>query len=186
MTVSDSTAAAAAPKGFPWWLMLLQGIFGLVIGVFLLMYPAKTTIVLVQVIAWWWLIMGGLELISLFWDRTKWGWKLFGGALSVIAGAFIIGAPLVGALTLVAASLLILGIQGIIVGIAMMVQAFQGGGWGRGVLGLISLVFGLFIAFNWTELPMMAALVWVYGVFAIAGGTAAIISSFQVKKLQGA
>ncbi len=34
----------------PWWLILLQGLAALIIGIYLILYPIMTTIYLVQVL----------------------------------------------------------------------------------------------------------------------------------------
>ena len=187
MTDGATTASAADELSlpqFPWWLPLIQGIAALCVGLLLVAYPAKTTIVLVQFIGWYWLFAGVFSIISLFWDRTRWGWHLFDGIIGILAGGYIIGSPLLGAAVVVGTATLLLGIGGIIIGIIDIVKAAKGGGWGIGVLGAFSLIIGAAIAFNFTT--YMLALPWVWGIFAIAGGIAGIIGSFQLKKAQGA
>ncbi len=180
------TDAAANPKSialaYPWWAVLIQGIAAVVIGGLLIAKPASTTLVLVLFLGWWWLISGIFDIISLFWNRSQWGWKLFSGILGILVGGFIIGSPLIGAASLLAAYALILGIGGVVYGIIDIVKAFQGAGWGRGVLGFFSVIFGLIIAGN--LVPAAAALPWVFGIFGVAFGIAAIIMSFQLKKAQ--
>jgi uncharacterized membrane protein HdeD (DUF308 family) len=166
----------------PWWLVLIQGIAALVIGILLMVNPATTTIALVYFFGWWWLISGLFELGSLFVDRTAWGWKLFTGLLSIFAGGYIIAAPLIGAAVVVGVATLMLGINGMIIGVVDIVKAFQGAGWGKGALGVLSLVIGAVIAFNFTS--FMLALPWVWGLFAIIGGIAAIAMAFQLKKVE--
>ena len=180
------TDVAASPtaieRAYPWWALLIQGIAAVVIGGLLIARPASTTLVLVVFLGWWWLISGIFDIISLFWNRAQWGWKLVSGILGIIVGGFIIGAPLIGAASLLAAYALILGIGGVVYGVVDIVKAFQGAGWGRGVLGFFSVIFGLIIAFN--LVPAAAALPWVFGIFGVAFGIAAIVMSFQVKKVQ--
>jgi uncharacterized membrane protein HdeD (DUF308 family) len=183
-TPAPMDAAVTTGRLMPWWLVLIQGIAALIVGVLLMTQPITTTIALVYFFGWWWLISGIFELGSLFVDRTAWGWKLFSGLLSVIAGAYIIGAPLIGAVVVVGAATLLLGINGMIIGVVDIVKAFQGAGWGKGALGVLSLVIGAVIAFNFTS--FMAALPWVWGLFAIVGGIAAIVMSFQLRKVEKA
>jgi uncharacterized membrane protein HdeD (DUF308 family) len=168
--------------GFPWWLTLIQGIAALVVGLLLIFQTLPTTVVLVLFFGWWWLISGIFELGSLFVDRTAWGWRVFTGLLSIIAGLYIIGSPYLGTVIVVGVSTLLLGINGMIIGVVDIVKAFQGAGWGKGALGVLSLVIGAVIAFNFTS--FMAALPWVWGIFAVAGGIAAIVYAFQVRKVQ--
>ena len=126
--------------------------------------------------------LGLFELGSLFVDRTAWGWKLFSGIISVIAGGYIIAAPLLGAAVVVGIATLILGINGMIIGVVDIVKAFQGAGWGKGALGVLSFVIGAVIAFNFTS--FMLALPWVWGLFMAIFGIAAIVMAFQIKKTQ--
>jgi len=180
-------AVATAPKptggvAFPWWALLIQGIAAVVLGILLFMYPAKTTVALVYFIGWWWLVSGVFELGSLFVDRTAWGWKLFSGLLGIFAGAYIIGAPLLGTAVVLGTVTLILGINGMIIGVVDIVRAFQGAGWGKGLLGVLNLILGAVIAFNFAAFA--TALPWVWGLFAIVFGVMGIVGSFAVKKAQ--
>ena len=184
--MADATANLSVTKAqlLPWWLPLIQGIAAVIIGLMLIFMPVKTTVVLVLFLGWWWLISGIFEIASIFVDRTAWGWRLFTGLLSFLAGAYIIGAPLVGAAVVVGVATLMLGINGMIIGIADIFKATQGAGWGTGALGVLSLVFGIVIAFNFTS--FMAALPWVWGIFAVVAGIMAIVGSLQLRKVQKA
>jgi uncharacterized membrane protein HdeD (DUF308 family) len=180
--MTDATAPIAAKSGYPWWVVLIQGIAAVVIGGLLMFQTVSTTIVLILFFGWWWLISGIFEIGSIFVDRTAWGWRLFTGLLSIVAGAYIIGSPLLGTAVVVGVATLILGINGMIIGVVDIVKAFQGAGWGKGLLGALSLVVGAYIAFNFEK--FMLVLPWVWGLFAAAFGIAAIIMSFQIKKAQ--
>jgi uncharacterized membrane protein HdeD (DUF308 family) len=173
---------AVSARIFPWWATLIQGIAALIIGVLLIMSPARTTVALVYFIGWWWLISGIFELGSLFVDRTAWGWRVFTGILSIIAGGYIIAAPFIGAVVVVGVATLLLGINGMIIGVVDLIKAFQGAGWGKGVLGAFSLIIGAVIAFNFTS--FMLALPWVAGFFVLVFGVFAIFGAFQQRKLE--
>jgi uncharacterized membrane protein HdeD (DUF308 family) len=187
--MSDSTAtlqtdAVEIAIAFPWWVALLQGLAALGVGIMLVTQPAVTTIILVTFLGWYWLFSGVFTLASLFGNRTQWGWRVASGLLSMFAGAYIIGSPLLGAAVVVGMATLILGINGMIIGAVDLAKAFNGGGWGVGVLGVLSFVIGAAIAFNFTS--FMLALPWVWGVFAIIAGIVGIAGSFQLKKAQAA
>ena len=64
----------------PWWLVLLEGLAALIIGIYLFISPAPTVIILVAILGWYWLITGILTLITLIMDRTNATWR----ALSAI------------------------------------------------------------------------------------------------------
>ena len=63
-------------------------------------------------------------------------------------------------------------------------QAFKGAGWGVGILGVLSIIFGLYLLAN--TLISTLSLPWVVGLFAIVGGAVAIWNSFKVRSLQKA
>jgi uncharacterized membrane protein HdeD (DUF308 family) len=174
------TTAAAAPASVPWWAVLLQGIAAIILGILLLAAPGATTFVLVQFLGIYWLVSGTFALVSIFLDRTHWVWKLISGILGIIAGILIVQHPMWSAILVPATLVLLLGIQGIIVGVINLFQAFNGGGFGIGILGVLSILFGLVLVFN--PLGAAIALPWVLGVLAIVGGAAAIYMAFRLKR----
>src|ERR671933_729196 len=127
----------------PWWLILLEGIAAVIIGIFLLTAPGITLLFLVQVTGFFWLIGGVLRTVSIFVDSSLWGWKLVGGVIGILAGIVVLQHPLWSTLLLPAVLVIILGVEGIILGGASLVTAFRGGGWGTGLLGALSIVLGI-------------------------------------------
>lgn len=181
--MTTSTASQQGPT-IPWWLVLLQGIALVILGVLLLTNPVMTTIVLVQFLGIYWLVGGIFEIVSIFIDHRQWGWKLFGGILGIIAGIIILQHPLWSALLVPATLVWVLGFLGIIMGGVSVFQAFKGAGWGMGVLGVLSIIFGLYLLAN--TLSSTLSLPWVVGIFALIGGVMAIFNSFKVRRLQKA
>ncbi len=174
-------AMAIETKQSPWWLVLMGGILNIVIGILLLTAPVKTVFLLVLTLGFYWIVSGIFTLIAMFEDHTAWGWKLFMGALSIIAGVVILRYPLVSALTIPSVLILILGIQGVIVGIISLIMAFKGGGWGAGILGALSIIFGVILMANFTAPGMVITLVWVTAIFAIVGGIFQLFQAFRQK-----
>jgi uncharacterized membrane protein HdeD (DUF308 family) len=172
-------AAVETRGGIPWWVPLLQGIAAIIIGFFLLTNPAATSVFLVQVLGWYWLITGIISIVMIFVDSTGWGWKLFAGILGIIAGMYIVNHPLVSTLMVPTVLVIVLAVQGIIIGIINLIQAFQGAGLGAGIIGAISIIFGIILLGS----PFMAALAlpWVLGIFAIVGGIFAVIAAFRLR-----
>ena len=175
----SSEATTFETEQMPWWLILIGGILTIIIGIFLLTSPVKTTVALVWSLGLYWVISGVFTLIGMFLDHTAWGWKLFIGILSIIAGIWVVRHPIISTATIPALLVLLLGIQGIITGIVALVMAFKGGGWGAGILGVLSIVFGIFIVLNWTSPGMVLTFVWVVGIFAVVGGIGQIIQAFR-------
>lgn len=176
---------ALAPRheeiAFPWWVVLIQGIALVVIGGLLVTNTLVTTVLLVTFVGWWWLVSGIFELGSLLTDRAAWGWRVFSGILSIVAGAYIISAPLLGTAVVVGFATILLGVNGVLLGVTQIAQVFQGAGWGRGILGAFNLAFGIVIAANWTSIAV--ALPWIWGVFAVLSGIVAIAGSFAIRKV---
>lgn len=166
----------------PWWAGLVQGIFSILIGLLLLTNPAATTVVIVQFIGIYWLISGVFSLAAIFVDKAMWGWKLFAGILGILAGLAILQHPLWSAVLLPTVLVIFLGVDGLIIGVIGLIAAFKGGGWAAGILGGLSLVFGLLLLGS----PLISAfaLPFVYGIFGVVGGIAAIIAAVARRKSQ--
>ena len=179
MAAEAASMEESGPVPVPWWLILLEGIAALIIGVLLIAYPQATFTFMVVLLGIYWLIAGIFKIISIFVESSQWGLKLLIGVLGIIAGIIVLQYPFVSSKTVAWVFILVLGIDGIIIGILALIQAFQGGGWGPGVLGILSILFGIVILAN----SVISALIlpYVLGIFAIIGGIAAIIMAFRVK-----
>lgn len=176
-----STVAADKPATIPWWIVLIQGIAAMIIGVLLLTNPIQTASVIVFAVGLYWVFAGILSLVRIFTDRGHTFWKLFSGIIGIIAGWFLVTNVGSGSVAIFGVTVIIvLAIQGIIMGIVGLIEAFQGGGWGPGILGAISIVIGIFLLSE--PLITAAALPWVVGIFAIVGGIFAVIMAFRLRK----
>jgi len=174
-----TATASMETKQSPWWLVLMGGILNIIIGILLLTAPAKTVYVLVLALGIYWIISGIFTLVGMFVDHSAWGWKLFFGALSIIAGIVILSYPIMSALVFPSILILLLGINGVIIGIVMLINAFQGGGWGAGILGALSIIFGIILILNYTSPAMVVSLVWAAGILAIIAGIGNLIQAFR-------
>jgi uncharacterized membrane protein HdeD (DUF308 family) len=182
--MTTNAVAVNKPMQMPWWLPLIQGILAVILALFLFANPIATAKAIVWVIALYWLVTGVLTLLRLFVDRSHWGWKLFSGLIGIAAGWILLDAgaaerTLVFGWTVV----ILLGVQGIIMGIIQLIEAFRGGGWGPGIVGGLSILFGVLLLGN--SLAATLVLPWVIGVFMLVGGIFAIIMSFRLKGAQG-
>jgi uncharacterized membrane protein HdeD (DUF308 family) len=172
-TAMPATPALPRP---PWWLVLLQGIASLVIGVLLLTETGMTILSLVIFLGVYWLISGIFDLVSLFVDRRHWSWKVFSGVIGIIAGIVIVRHPLWSAVLVPVTLVWVLGFIGILIGVTHVIRAFTGGGWGSAVLGLLSLLFGVILLAR--PIESLAVLVLLISVWAVVGGAVAIVVSF--------
>jgi uncharacterized membrane protein HdeD (DUF308 family) len=181
MVRTESVSRAKLPT-VQWWLVMLEGIAAILLGIMFFAAPGATTLLLVQIIGWYWLISGIFAIVSMFIDGRQWGWKLLSGILGVIAGFIIIQHPLWSAILVPAAFLTALAIGGIIIGVAKLFQAFSGAGWGTGLLGLMSVIFGLLILVS----PTLGAVAFVavFPIVAVIGGIVAMIAAFGVRRVE--
>lgn len=178
MAAAEAAIETAASKW--WWIFLLEGIAAIIIGILLFTDTEQTVFTLVLFLGIWWFITGIIDLITIFFDRTAWGWRLVSGILGIIAGLIIIRHPMWSALLVPATLAWVLGIFGIVIGIMALVRAFQGEGIGTGILGVLSLVLGLWLL--GADFGMQVAIV-VYGaaIWAIIMGIVAIVWAFRVR-----
>jgi uncharacterized membrane protein HdeD (DUF308 family) len=174
-----TTAEATSSPGSPWWLVLLEGIVAIVVGLLLLSSPAITTAVMVQVLGIYWFVAGIFQIISIFLDSTAWGWKLFAGIVGIIAGFYIINHPILSPILVTETIVLLLGLGGLIIGVINIVRAFQGEGWGIGLLGVISIILGLVLLGN--QLIASLSLPFTIGILALIGGVFAVIQAFRLR-----
>jgi uncharacterized membrane protein HdeD (DUF308 family) len=181
-SMTGSNAIWAQVKLPPWWLVLIEGILLIILGIFFFISPYRALVTAVWVLGIYWIIRGILDLVSLIWDRSMWGWKIFAGILSVIAGWILFQQPIAGSLVLSSVLVFMLGFIGIFMGISELVRGFQGEGWGSIIVGIISIVLGIILLMN--AQGAAAWLPWTLGVLAIFAGIVAVINSFRVRGLQ--
>jgi uncharacterized membrane protein HdeD (DUF308 family) len=174
-----STAAKMEKSTMPWWLVLMEGIALLILGFYFISSPAETAKFVTTVLGIYWLIEGIFRIIGMFMDTSMWGLKLFSGLLGIAAGVIVLNHPFISPLVVGATLVIILGVQGIIMGVVGIIAAFKGGGWGAAILGVISLLFGIFLLTNlWV---FTFSLPWAIGLLAIVGGIVAIVAAFKMR-----
>ena len=163
-----------------WWVFLLQGFAGIIIGLMLITEPGATLVALTTVLGFYWLITGVLALVQVFVDRaTPWIWSLLAGLVGILAGLFVLRHPLVAALTVPTVLVIILGIQGLVIGAVQIIGGFKGGGIGPFILGAINVLVGVLLLGS----PLAAALAvpLVFGVLLLIQGAGLMILAFRVR-----
>ena len=179
-TLVPNTSAASAQQSNIWWLFLLQGIAGILLGLMLLTYPGATVVVLVTFLGFYWLFTGVMALVRVFVDRSvPWIWSLLIGIVGILAGLVVLHHPLLAALTVPTTIVIILGVQGLIMGVLDMIGGFQGGGARSFLLGIINIVIGAMLLGS----PLIAALSLplVFGVLLLIQGIGLVILAFRVR-----
>jgi uncharacterized membrane protein HdeD (DUF308 family) len=174
-----ATIAGQPQESNIWWLYLLQGIAAILLGLMLFTAPGATLVTLVTFLGFYWLITGVLELVRMFVDRSvPWIWSLLIGIVGVLAGVFVLRHPLLAALTVPTALVIILGVQGLAIGVFEIIGALKGGGVGSFMLGVINLLIGFLLLSS----PAAAALAvpFVFGVLLLIQGAGLIYLAFHV------
>ena len=163
-----------------WWVFLLQGLAGVILGLMLLTEPGATMVALTTLLGFYWLIMGVLALVQVFVDRsTPWIWSLLSGIVGILAGLFVLRHPLIAALTVPTILVIILGVQGLVMGVIEIIGGFKGGGVGSFILGAVNVLVGVLLLGS----PLAAALAvpLVFGVLLVIQGVASIVLAFRVR-----
>lgn len=163
-----------------WWVFLLQGVAGILLGLMLITDPGATLVVVVTFLGFYWLFTGIMALVRVFVDRSvPWFWSLLIGIIGILAGLVVLRHPLFAALTVPAVIVIVLGIEALIMGVLDIIGGFSGGGLGSFFLGVINLVIGLLLLAS----PLTAALAvpLVFGVLLLIQGVALIILAFRIR-----
>ena len=180
------TATAVQMKQSPWWVLLIKGILAFIVGATLLWSPAKTKIdtwmLLITILGIWWLVSGIVDIVSMFTDHTAWGWKLFTGIVSIIAGGYILMYPIASALALPRIFVLVMGFWAFMQGIVMLFMAFRGGGWGAGIVGVLAIILGIILIGDYSMPGMGLAFIWAVAVWGVVGGIIMVIQAFRQRK----
>ena len=164
----------------PWWLVLLEGLAALIIGIYLIAYPIDTTIILVRMLGWYWLFVGIFTIVTILMDRTDWVWRAVNGILGILAGIVVINYPLFSALFIPATLVTIAAILAIGFGVLRLYWALKEG-WSSAIAGVLNIILGLLILGH----PMLGiiTLVYVAAILSIVGGSCYYLSGYQDAKL---
>jgi uncharacterized membrane protein HdeD (DUF308 family) len=168
----------------PWWLLLLWGIFTLIIGCMFLITPFKTMDLFIMFLGAYWLVGGLFTLGSLLVDRSNLGIKIFLSVINIFAGIIILVNPIYALLFATGFAIIFIGFWACFIGAAHLYHSCTAKDAGTGVLGIISIIFGLLLLVNIVTAIVM--LPFVFGGFAIVSGIASIYVAFMAKKVQTA
>ncbi|AKB43979.1 putative membrane protein [Methanosarcina vacuolata Z-761] len=163
----------------PWWVVLLEGIIAILVGLFLLYRPAGTTVFLVQILGIFWLAEGILSVIGALIFSGNRVWKLLSGILSIIAGVVILTYPIYSPFIVLTLFVIFIGVWAIINGVVKIVLALKGGGWGIGIIGVLTIILGLLLLTN--SLVGVLFLPWIFGFFLILGGIGSLIWGLKMR-----
>ena len=175
-----SSYAGGSGEALPWGLLLVEGIVVALFGLILLVAPGASLFFLVLLLGIYLFIAGIFRIVGIFLDSSSWGWKLAAGILCLVAGVAILSDPL-WSTTLASTWLVILvGFLAMLQGVAGLVVALQGGGWGMGALSVLGILFGLLLVIN--PLIGVATLTLILAIFMLIGGVWAVVQAFRMRR----
>jgi uncharacterized membrane protein HdeD (DUF308 family) len=117
------SAVRAAREGQRWGLLVLEGLVNIGTAAIAVLWPGITVIAFVLLIAAWAILSGALMLGAAFRLGSgdgRW-WLVLGGLVSLIYGALLVVAPMIGAVVLT----WWLGAYALVFGVALIVFAFK-------------------------------------------------------------
>ena len=172
-----------------WWALMLRGLLGLVVGIFIFARPLESVAALALVIAFWAVFSGMVDIvhaIELAPVMKHWWVMLLSGVVSVGFGiAALIFYPVLSLTFAVVWVAWWLMLTGVLALYAAFAQRKLGVQWGwtaaSGVLSVIASVFAL----GAPPVTLVAIMALIAG-FAIASGVALIIGGFKVRSAVGA
>jgi len=169
---------------FPWWILLLQGIVSLILGIMFLVYPMGTLFIMVTFLGAYWFVSGIFALVGLLSDRSHAGTKSILALLGIAAGILILVYPFYSTIVVPEIFIIMIAIWGIFMGCISILASFKGGGIGAAIIGALAVIFGCIILFN--PLITVLFLPFVLGIFGIAGGIATLILALHIRRETGA
>jgi uncharacterized membrane protein HdeD (DUF308 family) len=175
------TMAALQPRQSSiWWFFLLEGVAGIILGLLLITDPGATIVALVTFLGFYWLIMGILALVRIFVDQSvPWIWSLLIAIVGILAGIVVLRHPMLAALTVPTVIVIVLGVQGLIMGVLELIGGFTGGGIGSFIMGVLYVLVGLLLLGS----PIAAALAvpLVFGALLLVQGVALVVLAFRAR-----
>jgi uncharacterized membrane protein HdeD (DUF308 family) len=117
-------AIANRARNDRWWVLLLEGILGIVVGIITYLQPGITGTALILVIAAWAIVTGVLEVIAAIRLRQEIQgefWLILSGVISVLAGILLFLFPDTGAIAVV----WIIGAYALLFGVMLVVLALK-------------------------------------------------------------
>ena len=160
-----------------WWVHMLWGLSSIVLGILLLTRPVMTGLFLVQLMAVFWLVGGVIDIIHALSAREAgWGWTVVGGTVGILAGLFILGHPIIGAVVAAATLFLFAAFTAIVSGVTNILGGRSRGeesrSWRRFFLGVFQIIIGIFMLWH----PVLGTLTFTtaLGLVAIVGGVGSV------------
>jgi uncharacterized membrane protein HdeD (DUF308 family) len=121
---ASAAAIAGRKMTADWWILLLQGLVSIGVGVVTYMSPAITAMALLFYIALGAVLVGALQIVAaveLRYELTGEWWLVLGGIVGMVFGALLVLRPTEGALTV----LWLIATFAIVWGVMLMIGGFD-------------------------------------------------------------
>lgn len=187
MTNSEEVSSKRFAEGM-WKLIMARGIFLIVVGLILLIFPKGTLTTLIFIMGIYWLIDGIVTVVNAAQRRkiyANWWWGLVAGGLGIIAGIIVLAKPLSSTVLTTSFLMWFLGIVAVINGISGLVTGIRLNKINQGERSMIwGGVFSIVFGFVLMSSPFTSALVIIkiIGSFALFAGLITIFLANRVKK----
>ena len=165
-----------------WWVVLLRGVLGLIIGFIAFFFPGPTLLSLVTLFALYLIIDGIFAIVSAVRaarHQQDWGFLTFEGIVGILAGIIALALPGLTVLVFVG----LLAAWAFITGTLELRAAYNlekdHGRWWMVLAGVASIVFGIVLI----AAPVIGALVvsWWVGAYATFFGASLVALAFQLR-----
>lgn len=153
-----------------WWLLALEAIIAMVVGIVIMVWPRMTLAVFVYLFGAF-VIVDGLIAIGYAFSRRKgnWGVIVLGGLLAIILGIVTFAFPKSTGLLLLS----LVAIWSVVVGLVAVTHAFSSGlstfqKWANVIFGILALLLGAYIFVH--PASGILAFTWLVGAFLVVYG----------------
>ena len=169
-----------------WWALMLRGLLGLAVGIYIFARPLDSVAAFALVIAFWALFAGIVEIVQAFELKAmmKHWWVLLlsglvGVGFGIAALVYYPGLSLTFAVVMVSWWLTLTGILGIYAGVMQKNLGMQ---WGWTVaFGVLSVVAGVFALL--APPVTLAAIMGLIAGFGLVSGVALIVGAFKLRSV---
>lgn len=189
-TATDTLSEQQAKEALVslWWLPLIRGILLVIFGILMFTQPGATLLSLLWFMGIYWIVDGLFSLIEGVRGHAEKSriWMFISGIVSILAGGFILGNPIVAGLISGSFLAYLIGFIVIISGLMMIFAGRvidgvrQWSVWGL-IMGILYVLFGLLVTTH--PVVTMATLTWIFSIWAIVAGVIAIVMAFQLRGL---
>ncbi len=168
-----------------WWLLMLQGVVGVLFGILAIFWPGLTLVTLVYLFSAYVLAWGLIEMVHgllSIGSRSTWWMTLLFGLVGLGVGVYLIRHPHVTFATFI----LVIGITLIFRGIIDFFAALLGTGMRAGqrtlmfFVGIAAVIAGIIVLLQ--PVAGGVAFVWVLGLYALIFGTLVVVTALEVHK----